>query len=105
MWGVFYGFGAACCFASVTADRAAKLPGEPAFPAAVAAYFGDKNFGLIYGLVYTGLGFAGVFPLLAGYLYGRQGDFHGVFILLVVACCTVIFYPSCSSSPWQRKVS
>jgi len=60
------------------------------FPAAVAAYFGDKNFGLIYGLVYTGLGFAGVFPLLAGYLYGRQGDFQSTFALLIAACCAVI---------------
>jgi OFA family oxalate/formate antiporter-like MFS transporter len=73
------------------------------FPAAVAAYFGDKNFGLIYGLVYTGLGFAGVFPLLAGYLYGRQGDFHGVFVLLVVACCTVIFLSLLLKQPVAKK--
>lgn len=55
------------------------------FPAAVATYFGDKNFGLIYGLVYTGLGLAGIFPLLAGYLFSRQGDFQGAFILLIAA--------------------
>ncbi|MEW5920368.1 MAG: MFS transporter [Bacillota bacterium] len=60
------------------------------FPAAIATYFGDKNFGLVYGLVYTALGFAGAFPLVAGYLFGRQGDFQGTFLLLIVACSAVV---------------
>ncbi len=60
------------------------------FPAAVATYFGEKNFGLFYGLLFTGLGCAGVFPLLAGYLFARQGSFQGVFMLLGLVCSAVV---------------
>ena len=60
------------------------------FPATIATFFGEKNFGLYYGLLYTALGAGGLFPLIAGYLYGRQGDFKGAFLLLIIACAAVI---------------
>ena len=60
------------------------------FPATIATYFGEKDFGLYFGLLYTALGAGGLFPLIAGYLYGRQGDFKGAFLLLIIACAAVI---------------
>lgn len=60
------------------------------FPAIIATYFGEKNFGLIYGLLYTGLGAGGIFPLIGGYLFGQQGDFRGTFLMLITACAAVV---------------
>ena len=60
------------------------------FPAIIADYFGEKDFGLYYGLLYTALGAGGLFPLIAGYLFGRQGDFQGAFLLLIIACAVVV---------------
>lgn len=54
------------------------------FPAASATYFGVKNFGFNYGLVFTGLGAGGLFPLLAGFLFDRYGDFRLVFSLFLL---------------------
>jgi OFA family oxalate/formate antiporter-like MFS transporter len=54
------------------------------FPAAAAAYFGDKNFGFNYGLVFTAIGVAGFFPLIAGLLFDRFGNFFLAFILLAL---------------------
>lgn len=60
------------------------------FPATIATYFGEKDFGLYFGLLYTALGAGGLFPLIAGYLFGRQGDFQGAFLLLIIACAAVV---------------
>ena len=60
------------------------------FPAIIANYFGEKDFGLYYGLLYTALGAGGLFPLIAGYLFGQQGDFQGAFLLLIIACAVVV---------------
>lgn len=60
------------------------------FPATIASYFGEKDFGLVFGLLYTGLGAGGVFPIMAGYFFGRQGDFSGAFLMLIVASAAVV---------------
>ena len=52
------------------------------FPATAVSYFGESNFGLNFGLIFTGLGIGGLFPLLAGYLFELHGDFSSTFILL-----------------------
>ncbi len=56
------------------------------FPATVASFFGEKDLGLVYGLIFTALGAGGFFPLITGHLFGRQGDFSGAFLLLVIFC-------------------
>ncbi len=54
-------------------------------PATVSAFFGEKNFGFFYGLIFTGIAVGGLFPLLAGYLFELRGDFTLVFIVLLAA--------------------
>ncbi|HHU77092.1 MAG TPA: OFA family MFS transporter [Firmicutes bacterium] len=61
------------------------------FPAVTVSYFGDKNFGFNFGLVFTGLAAAGVFPLIAGHLFELQGDFHSTFILLLMISAVAMF--------------
>jgi MFS transporter, OFA family, oxalate/formate antiporter len=53
------------------------------FPATVVSFFGDKNFGLYYGVVFTGLGAAGVFPYAAGLLFERQGHYLSAYGLML----------------------
>ncbi len=60
------------------------------FPATIATYFREKDFGLYYGLLYTALGAGGIFPLIAGYLFGQQGHFLGTFLLLIITCAVVV---------------
>lgn len=45
------------------------------FPAATVTFFGQERFGLYYGMVFTAIGAAGLYPLLAGYLFDRFGNF------------------------------
>jgi len=56
------------------------------FPATTVSYFGEANFGLNFGLIFTGLGAGGLFPLLVGYLFELKGDFKAAFILLIAIC-------------------
>ncbi|MDW7650490.1 MAG: MFS transporter [Bacillota bacterium] len=60
------------------------------FPAAAVAYFGDNNFGLNYGLVFTAIGAAGFFPLVAGYLFDIHANFTLVFFLLAGFCALAV---------------
>jgi len=53
------------------------------FPATVAVFFGEKNLGLHYGLVFTALMAGSFFPLVAGYLYELKGDFLPAYIILM----------------------
>lgn len=53
------------------------------FPSAVVSLFGDSNFGLNYGLVFTGLGAAGIFPFLGGALFELQGHYLSTYGLLL----------------------
>ena len=50
-------------------------------PALTADYFGAKNLGLNYGLVFIGWGIAFFIPLLAGYLKDFTGNLDGAFYL------------------------
>ena len=62
------------------------------FPATTASYFGVENFGYHYGLVFTGLGAGGLFPLLAGHFYDQSGTFTLVFTGLLILCLFVILF-------------
>ncbi len=68
-------------------------------PAITADYYGPKNLGLNYGLVFIGWGIAFFVPQLAGYIYDATGSFAGAFYLsggllvAVVALSRVINKP------------
>ena len=69
------------------------------FPAITVSFFGEKNFGLNFGLIFTGLGAGGIFPLLAGYLFELRGDFTGAFILLLAICLAATILSLVVKSP------
>ena len=50
-------------------------------PAITADYFGPKNLGLNYGLVFIGWGIAFFVPQLAGYIKDATGSLNGAFYL------------------------
>jgi OFA family oxalate/formate antiporter-like MFS transporter len=50
-------------------------------PAVTADYYGPKNLGLNYGLVFLGWGVAFLVPLLAGYIRKTTGNWDGAFYL------------------------
>lgn len=55
------------------------------FPAVTADYYGTKNLGVNYGLVFTAWGFAGVIgPLLAGRILDTTGSYQLSYILSAV---------------------
>ncbi|MCW3490028.1 MFS transporter [Dethiobacter alkaliphilus] len=53
------------------------------FPSAVVNIFGEANFGRNYGLVFTALGAAGLFPYLGGILFELQGHYLYTYALLL----------------------
>jgi len=56
------------------------------FPSATADYFGTKNLGVNYGLVFTGYGAAGILgSLIPGLLAGSSNGFTWVFVAVGVA--------------------
>ncbi len=55
------------------------------FPSAVVTFFGETNFGFNYGLIFTGLGAAGIFPYLGGVLFEAYGNYYATFALLLGA--------------------
>jgi MFS transporter, OFA family, oxalate/formate antiporter len=68
-------------------------------PAFTADYFGSKNLGLNYGLVFLGWGIAFVIPQLAGYIKDATGSLDHAFYLsggllvLAVAACLFLRRP------------
>lgn len=57
------------------------------FPSATADYFGTKNVGLNYGLVFTAYGIAGITgPILGGMVYDATGSYQWAFIPAGTAC-------------------
>jgi OFA family oxalate/formate antiporter-like MFS transporter len=52
------------------------------FPATTADYYGVKNLGVNYGLVFTGFGVAGVIgPMLGGRIRDTFGNYHNAFTI------------------------
>lgn len=57
------------------------------FPSATADYFGTKNFGVNYGLVFTAHGVAGILgPVVGGVLYDVTRDYVIAFVFAGVLC-------------------
>ncbi len=69
-------------------------------PAITADYYGPKNLGLNYGLVFIGWGVAFFVPQLAGYIKDATGSLNGAFylsgglLLLAVGLSRLIRKPS-----------
>jgi len=68
------------------------------FPTATADYFGMRNFGVNYGLIFTGYGIAGVIgPVVGGVLFDATGQylipfvFAGILSFMAAVCCILIF--------------
>lgn len=63
------------------------------FPATVVSFFGDRNFGLYYGIVFTGLGASGLFPYAAGVLFEHQGHYiytYGLLLATTIAASLLL---------------
>ena len=57
------------------------------FPSATADYFGTKNLGMNYGLVFTSYGVAGIFgPILGGAVFDATGSYLWAFMPAGVLC-------------------
>ncbi len=57
------------------------------FPTTTADFFGTKNVGINYGLMFTAYGVAGIAgPILAGSVFDMTGSYMWAFILSGVAC-------------------
>ena len=55
------------------------------FPATTADYYGVKNLGVNYGLVFTGFGVAGVIgPMLGGKIRDAFGNYHNAFTISAI---------------------
>ncbi len=76
------------------------------FPSTTKDYFGIKNFGLNYGLVFTAWGAGGfVLPLLSGKIYDSTGSFQMAYliaglIMLVAAGLTLV-----TKAPREERVA
>lgn len=55
------------------------------FPSACADYWGTKNLGMNYGLLFTAWGVGGVFgPVLAGIIADNTGTYHAAYLISAV---------------------
>ena len=74
------------------------------FPATTADFYGVKNLGVNYGLVFTGFGVAGVIgPMLGGKIRDAFGTYHNAFtisaIMLLVGAVLAFMLKSPKSEP------
>jgi MFS transporter, OFA family, oxalate/formate antiporter len=57
------------------------------FPSTISSFFNLKDFGLIYGLLFTAVGVAGIWgPYVAGFFYDTTFSFSTAFKITFVAC-------------------
>ncbi|MGB9697908.1 MAG: L-lactate MFS transporter [Thermodesulfobacteriota bacterium] len=69
------------------------------FPSVTKDYFGLKNFGLNYGLIFTAWGVGGILgPILSGWIYDQAKNFNNAYLiasicLLMAAALTFITRP------------
>ncbi len=60
------------------------------FPSAAVQFFGESHFGFYYGIIFTGLGAAGIFPYLAGWFFELQGHYLSTYLMLLVTTCIAL---------------
>lgn len=79
------------------------------FPATTADYWGTKNFGLNYGLLFTAWGIGGVFgPMLAGRIADVTGSYDMAYmisasLLMLAVVLTFLTYAGIVPSPDRKK--
>jgi len=74
------------------------------FPSATKDYFGLKNFGLNYGIVFTAWGVGGfVLPLVAGFLKDATGSYVGAFLTGIGALVLAMILTFVTKPPHHGK--
>src|SRR5437899_13005488 len=71
-------------------------------PAFTADYFGPKNLGFNYGLVFIGWGIAFFVPLLAGYLKDATGSLDYAFYVSAGLLVTGLIISRFLKRPWTQ---
>jgi len=74
------------------------------FPATVSTFFGEKDFGFFYGLIFSGMMVGGLFPLITSYLFEVRGDFTAAFILLLIFCFAAVLLSLLVKKPPEREI-
>ncbi len=75
------------------------------FPSAVGDFYGTKNLGFNYALLFTSWGFAGLFgPQLAGYLLDATGGYTTIFYICAAANIATAAIGIYIKSPNQRRM-
>ncbi|MBS1187708.1 MAG: Nitrate/nitrite transporter NarK [Burkholderiaceae bacterium] len=75
------------------------------FPSAIGDFYGTKNLGFNYALLFTAWGVAGIFgPQLAGYLLDVTGGYTTIFYICAAANIGAAFIGIIVKSPNQRKM-
>jgi len=74
------------------------------FPTATADFFGPKNLGINYALVFTSYGIAGVIgPILGGRIFDATGSYLWAFIPAAVMCLIASIMAVIIKAPGQKK--
>lgn len=75
------------------------------FPSTCADYWGTKNLGLNYGILFTAWGVGGVFgPILAGRIADSTGSYHMAYVIsaaLMILAAILTFF---TKAPAERRV-
>jgi OFA family oxalate/formate antiporter-like MFS transporter len=70
------------------------------FPSTTGDYFGTKNLGVNYGLIFTAWGFGGVFgPVMAGMIRDATGSFSLAFQISAALCLVAAFVSFVTKAP------
>lgn len=76
------------------------------FPSTTGDYFGTKNLGVNYGLVFTAWGFGGVFgPIMAGMIKDATGSFSLAFQISAALCFVAALVTFVTKAPKAALVS
>jgi OFA family oxalate/formate antiporter-like MFS transporter len=75
------------------------------FPSTTKDYFGIKNFGVNYGLVFTAWGAGGfVLPLLSGKIYDTTGSFHTAYLIAAIIMLAAAAVTLVTKAPKEEAV-
>jgi OFA family oxalate/formate antiporter-like MFS transporter len=75
------------------------------FPSASADFYGTKNLGLNYGVLFTAWGAAGIIgPAIAGRVFDRFGDYRYAFFTAAVLALIALGSLSLARMPTRRVV-
>jgi len=76
------------------------------FPSTTGDYFGTKNLGVNYGLVFTAWGFGGVFgPIMAGMINDATGSFQLAFQISAALCLVAALLTFVTRAPKAIVIS